>query len=217
MHSLVSTEWGKRRKRRTCWWCSEWSLHGNEGNYLINAAANWCCNFVDPRCNIWDLYYACTVAQWHRNWCHLPPWFSPQCSAVQTHASRWLFRLQSSAWWTWWLITCCWNNCCTHWGWRGQKSLFTKTVWSLRTTEVLRASCPRVLLLQSEGLIYNRDAVALWNHGRYSYGLEMKIKVWRRWMFVRNNEDVFDYICDCGYGYNEINDRIESLLQFIDL
>ena len=35
-------------------------------------------------------------------------------------------------------------------------------------------------------------------------------------MFVRNNEDVFDYICDCGYGYNEINDRIESLLQFID-
>ena len=92
-----------------------------------------------------------------------------------------------------------------------------RKVCSLKLYEVLRALGPRVLLLQFEGQIYHRDAVALWNHGRYSYGLEMKIKVWRRWMFVRNNEDVFDYICDCGYGYNEINDRIESLLQFIDL
>ena len=36
-------------------------------------------------------------------------------------------------------------------------------------------------------------------------------------MFQCNNEDVFDYICDCGYGYNDINDTIQSFRQFIDL
>ena len=35
------------------------------------------------------------------------------------------------------------------------------TVCSVRTTEVLWASDPRVLLLQFEGQIYHRDAVAL--------------------------------------------------------
>ena len=36
-------------------------------------------------------------------------------------------------------------------------------------------------------------------------------------MCVGNNEDIFDYICDCGYGYTEINDSIRESLQFIDL
>ena len=36
-------------------------------------------------------------------------------------------------------------------------------------------------------------------------------------MCVGNNEDIFDYICDCGYGYTEINDSIGQSLQFIDV